>query len=327
MNKQAILVTGGAGFIGSHLSEKLLSQGKKVVCLDNFNNFYSPQVKKENIKKAQKNKNYILIKGDILNEKLLDKIFSQYNIQKIVHLAALAGVRPSLASPQDYIETDIIGTVNLLQQARKYNIEQFIFASSSSVYGTNKKIPFKEKHPTENQISPYACAKKAAEIYCKTYHRLYNLPVTILRYFTVYGPRQRPEMAIHKFTRLILKDKEIPMYGDGTSERDYTYIDDALQGTTAAIERKFDFEIFNIGNSQTTELRKLISIIEKETGKKANIKKLPPQPGDVPLTYADISKAKKMLGYNPKVSIEQGVGKFVNWYKKNSQKLFLVPSC
>jgi UDP-glucuronate 4-epimerase len=319
MINMEILVTGGAGFIGSHLVEKLLAEDKEVICLDNFNDFYNPKIKERNIVKAMHHPNFILIRGDILDNKLLDEIFSKYQIQKIVHLAAIAGVRPSLLSPALYLEVDTKGTVNLLEKAKEYKVEQFIFGSSSSVYGVNKKIPFSERDPTNSQISPYAVAKKAAEFYCQTYHHLYKIPITILRFFTIYGPRQRPDMAIHKFTRLISENKPIQMYGAGLSKRDYTFIDDAIQGTIEALNKKFDFEIFNLGNSKTIELKKLIELINTKLGKKAKIEILPEQPGDVPITYADISKAKKMLGFNPQTSIERGIEKFIKWYEKNKE--------
>jgi len=316
-HQNKILVTGGAGFIGSHLVEKLLNEGKQVICLDNFNDFYNPELKEENIEQAQKHDNCKLIKGDILDEQLLQEIFEEHDINKIVHLAALAGVRKSLASPQDYIDTDIKGTVNLLKKANQHNVEQFVFASSSSVYGESQDVPFQEDQATENQVSPYACSKKAAELFCKTYHNLYNLPVTILRFFTVYGPRQRPEMAIRKFTRKALAGEPIPKFGDGSSRRDYTYIDDVVHGLHQAVEKSFDFEIFNLGNSETITLNELIDLIEEKTGQDIEIDQKPEQPGDVPVTYADISKAKEMLGYNPQTFIEEGLEKFIDWYKEN----------
>jgi len=319
MKRQRILITGGAGFIGSHLVEKLLAEGKKVICLDNFNNFYDPKIKEKNIARALKHSNFILIRGDILDEKLLDEIFLKYQIQKIIHLAAIPGVRQSLLSPLKYIDVDIKGTINLLKKAKEHKIEQFIFGSSSSVYGINKKIPFSESDSVNSQISPYAVAKRAAELYCQTYHYLYKIPIIVFRFFTVYGPRQRPEMAIYKFARLISEDKPIQIYGDGTSKRDYTYIDDIIQGVMQAVNKNFDFEIFNLGNSKTVELKKLVEIISSKLGKEAKIEMLPDQLGDVPMTYADISKSKKMLGYNPQTSIEKGVEKFIQWYEKNKK--------
>lgn len=317
MKKQMILVTGGAGFIGSHLVEKLLERDETVLCLDNFNDFYDPKIKEKNISKALNHPNFILVRGDILDNKLLDATFTKYQIKTIVHLAAIAGVRPSLLSPSLYVDIDVKGTVNLLEKAKEYKIEQFIFGSSSSVYGVNKKIPFSENDPTDSQISPYAAAKKAAEIYCQTFHSLYEIPITILRLFTVYGPRQRPDMAIHKFTRLICEQKPIQMYGDGGSERDYSYIDDVMEGIIGAVDKKFDFEIFNLGNSKTIKLKKLIELISSKLGQKPKIEMVPDQPGDVPITFADIARAKKMLGYNPKVSIELGIKKFIQWYDDN----------
>ncbi|MDA2922510.1 GDP-mannose 4,6-dehydratase [Patescibacteria group bacterium AH-259-L07] len=311
------LITGGAGFIGSHLVKQLLEQNREVVCLDNFNTFYDPKIKEKNIAQATGHPNFILIRGDILDAKLLDKIFKKYKIKKIIHLAALAGVRPSFVSPLKYVETDVNGTICLLEKAKDYNVEQFIFASSSSIYGINKKVPFSENDNVDLQISPYASAKKAAEVYCRTYHHLYKIPITILRFFTVYGPCQRPDMAIHKFARLIHQNKPIQMYGDGSSQRDYTYIDDIITGIMSVLDKSFDFEIFNLGNSETTSLKNLIELIGSLIGKTPEIKKLPDQPGDVPITYANISRAKKMLGYQPKVPIEKGIESFIQWYQNS----------
>jgi len=309
-----ILVTGGAGFIGSHLCERLLKENYEVVCLDNFNDFYNPKIKEDNITDLLKYENFILVRGDILDVKLLEKIFAENKIDKIIHLAAIAGVRPSLVAPTKYIEVDIKGTVNLLEVAKKYKIEQFIFGSSSSVYGINSKIPFSEEDRVDLQISPYATAKRSGELYCATYHHLYGIPITILRFFTVYGPRQRPDMAIHKFTKLMRQGKPIPVFGNGESKRDYTYISDAVEGIVKSIERIYNFEIFNIGNSETVKLRELIEIIADKLNVNPKIEQLPEQLGDVPITCADISKAKRMLGYNPSTSIELGIENFVNWY-------------
>jgi len=311
-----ILVTGGAGFIGSHLCEKLLENNYKVICLDNFNDYYDPRIKKDNIGNSLKNKNFIFVKGDILDKECLENIFSKNNIHKIIHLAAIAGVRPSLINPQEYVDVDIKGTVNLLEVAKKYRVKQFIFGSSSSVYGINSKIPFTEEDRIDLQISPYATAKRCAELYCATYHYLYKIPITILRFFTVYGPRQRPDMAIHKFTRLMSQGKSISMFGDGKSERDYTYIDDIVEGILKAIQKNFRFEIFNLGNSTTIKLRDLINCIEDKLKIRAKIEQLPKQPGDVLITCSAISRAKRMLGYNPLTSIEEGIENFVKWYLK-----------
>ena len=310
-----ILVTGGAGFIGSHLVDRLLNMGKKVICIDNFDPFYEPRIKKKNIEHNLENMNFTLINEDIRNKKKLEEIFEMHSIDKIVHLAARAGVRPSIRDPLLYEDVNIKGTLNLLELCKKYQIKNFIFGSSSSVYGINSKIPFSERDPINFPISPYATSKRACELFCFTYSHLYDLPITCLRFFTVYGPRQRPEMAIHKFTRLISQGKTIEMYGNGTSKRDYTYIDDIIIGIISALNKKFDFEIINLGNSETVELKYLISLIEKNLKKKAKIKQLPEQLGDVPITYADITKAKKLLNYKPKVKIEEGIEKFVRWYK------------
>jgi len=309
-----VLVTGGAGFIGSHLCDRLLKEGYEVICLDNFNDFYDPRIKEDNISDALKHKNFILIRGDILDKELLDDIFHKYDVDKIVHLAAIAGVRPSLVAPTKYIDVDIKGTVNLLEVAKKYKVNQFIFGSSSSVYGINSKIPFSEGDRVDLQISPYATAKRAGELYCATYHNLYGIPVTILRFFTVYGPRQRPDMVIHKFTKLMSEGKPIPMFGSGESRRDYTYMDDAVDGILKSMEKIMDFEIFNIGSSKTVKLLEVIEIIASKLGVNPKIEQLPEQPGDVPVTCADISKAKRMLGYNPSTSIEEGIENFIEWY-------------
>jgi len=316
-----ILVTGGAGVIGSHLCEKLLENDYKVICLDNFNNYYDPRIKEDNIAESLKNKNFALVKGDILDKESLENIFSKDNIHKIVHLAAIAGVRPSLMKPQKYIDVDIKGTVNLLEMAKEYRIKQFIFGSSSSIYGINSKIPFSEEGMADLQISPYATAKRCAELYCATYHYLYGIPVTILRIFTVYGPRQRPDMAIHKFSRLISQGKSISMFGDGKSERDYTYIDDIVNGILKSMHKICKFEIFNLGNSKTIKLRELIKLIADRFEVKPKIQQFPVQLGDVPITYADISKTKRMLGYKPSTPIEEGIEKFVKWYLKKKDLL------
>ncbi|MBS3766241.1 GDP-mannose 4,6-dehydratase [Candidatus Bipolaricaulota bacterium] len=340
-----MLVTGAAGFIGSHLCERLVDDGYRVIALDNFNDFYDPEIKARNLSCLLDNPNFTIIPGDILNVDLLDAIFSgdlevvkqlsldyeehpidqqvpstQYPVPKrVAHLAALAGVRPSLVSPTKYVDTDIKGTVNLLKMARQHDVERFVFGSSSSVYGINDQVPFSEDHVTDLQISPYAAAKKSAEQYCKTYNLLYDIPIAVIRFFTVYGPRQRPEMAIHKFARLMDQGEPIPMYGDGTSERDYTYVDDIVGGIVAALNADCDFEIFNLGNSETIQLRDLIELIGKQMGVKPNIDRQPEQPGDVPITYADISKSREKLGYDPEVSIEEGVEKFVEWFKAQKE--------
>jgi len=312
----SILVTGGAGFIGSSLIDKLIKKDEKVICLDNFNDYYSPEIKKENISSYLDKKNFKLVVGDILDKELLKRVFKKEEVKIVVHLAARAGVRPSLLNPHLYEEVNVGGTLNLLELSRD-NIENFVFASSSSVYGVNSKIPFSEDDPIEKPVSPYAATKRAAELLCYTYHHLYNIPLVCLRFFTAYGPRQRPDMAIHKFTKLIDEGKKITMFGSGSSRRDYTYISDIIEGLTSSLYKKFSFEVINLGNSRTVELRHLISLIEKGLRKKAKVKQLPDQLGDVPITYAKIDKAKRLLGYKPKVKIEEGIEKFIFWYKKS----------
>jgi len=313
-----ILVTGGAGFIGSHLVERLIEERYFVICLDNFNDYYDPLLKEKNLSEVIENSNFKLIRGDILDIDLLDDIFSgtqNPKPTKIVHLAAMGGVRSSILNPGIYVDVDVKGTINLLEAAKKYEVEQFIFASSSSVYGINEKTPFSEDDPVELQVSPYATSKKAAELFCKTYNKLYGIPVTILRFFTVYGERQRPDMAIRKFFKLVMEDKAIQIFGDGSSLRDYTYIKDCIDCVFSAIENPMDFEIINIGSGKTISLKELIEIIRKVTGKTIKISHIEEQPGDVPQTYADISKAKRLLGYNPKVTLEEGIKRFFEWYK------------
>ncbi|HMS39362.1 MAG TPA: GDP-mannose 4,6-dehydratase [Pyrinomonadaceae bacterium] len=317
-NMQNILVTGGAGFIGSHLVEKLLKEEVwNVVALDNFNDFYAPEIKRENIHSFLENPRFSLAEIDICDAKNLEKIFAENKFDAIVHLAARAGVRPSLEQPKLYAETNINGTLNLLELAKKFNVKQFVFGSSSSVYGINSKIPFSEEDKIWQTISPYAATKAAGEHLCYTYSHLYDIRTVCLRFFTVYGARQRPDLAIHKFSNLIWKEKPIPVFGDGATRRDYTFIDDIIQGVRAAIDYdKADFEVFNLGESQTVELKYLIELIEKNIGKRAIIDQRKMQPGDVPITFADISKAKELLNYNPITKIEEGIEKFTEWFKK-----------
>jgi len=315
-----ILITGAAGFIGSHLSEQLLKAGSRIICLDNLDSFYDPQIKRENLKPLLANNNFTLIEGDIRDLELLTDIFEGNRIDVIVHIAARAGVRPSIIEPLLYYDVNVRGTTNLLEMAKKYHVKKFIFASSSSVYGENKKVPFSEDDNVDYPISPYAATKKAGELIAFTYHHLYGIPVCCLRFFTVYGPRQRPEMAIHKFTRLIYEGKSIPVYGDGTSRRDYTYINDIIAGITASIDTELSYEIINLGESKTVRLSELISLIEENLQKKAEIEWLPEQPGDVPVTFADINKARRLLGYDPCVDIKEGVGRFVKWFLEREKR-------
>jgi UDP-glucuronate 4-epimerase len=311
-----ILITGAAGFIGSHLAERLLAEGRQVIGVDNFDEFYDPQVKRSNIAGCLKNKNFYLIEADIRDNDAMDKIIAD-GIDVIVHLAARAGVRPSIAQPMLYADVNINGTMVLLKAAKKHKIEKFIFGSSSSVYGNNRKVPFSETDNVDFPISPYAATKKACELICHTYHHLYDISITSLRFFTVYGPRQRPDLAIHKFARLIEQGKPIPVYGDGTMMRDFTYIDDIIDGVTASIGRCNGFNIYNLGESKPISVNDLITEIENALGKKAVKEYQPPQPGDVEMTYADVSKAVDELGYNPSTDIRTGLEKFVTWLRAN----------
>ncbi|MCX6777919.1 MAG: GDP-mannose 4,6-dehydratase [Candidatus Micrarchaeota archaeon] len=315
-----ILVTGGAGFIGSHLCERLLSLGHKVSAIDNFDPFYPKEVKLRNIEKVKANANFRFFEADIRDAKEISAIFRSSKPEAVIHLAAKAGVRPSLADPAGYQRTNVLGTINMLEASRASNISNFIFGSSSSVYGDNKKVPFSEADRVDGQISPYAQTKRSAELYCKFYARNYGMPITCLRFFTVYGPRQRPDLAIHKFTKNMLLGKPVELFGDVSSSRDYTYVGDIVDGITACLDRKSQFEIFNLGNSSPIALSELVSRIEKATGKKAKIRRLPSQPGDVRITYADISKAKKMLGYSPKFDFDRGLSIFVDWMKNELAK-------
>lgn len=314
-----ILVTGGAGFIGSHVVERLLSSGYPVICLDNFDSFYDPQIKRNNLQRARQNAAFTLVDGDIRDRDLLKGLFGKHEIHKIFHAAAKAGVRPSLKDPFIYEDVNIRGTLNLLCCAVENRVENFVFASSSSVYGASSKVPFVEDDPADRPISPYAATKRSCELLCYTYHHLYRLPIICLRFFTVYGPRQRPEMAIHKFTRHISEGRPIPVYGDGTSRRDYTYIDDAVDGIIASLERSHPFEVINIGESRTVSLMELVRLLEEQLGKKASIQYLEEQPGDVPETWADLTKARKLLGYVPRTDIREGLQRFVEWYNSEER--------
>ena len=313
-----LLVTGGAGFIGSHLVDRLLATRDSVITVvDDFNDFYEPDIKRANVSAHLKNERYRLIEADIRDRKALDRLFAEQQFDCVVHLAARAGVRPSLAQPELYAETNINGTLNLLELARHNGVEQFVFGSSSSVYGINAKIPFSEEDAIQQPISPYAATKAAGELLCHTYTHLYGIRCVCLRFFTVYGARQRPDLAIHKFARLMTQRKPIPVFGDGTSKRDYTYIDDIIDGVVASIDyHSSEYEVFNLGESQTVELRELIALLEKALETEAIIERLPAQPGDVPQTFADISKACQLLGYNPQTKIEEGIKHFVQWFRR-----------
>ena len=317
---QRILITGGAGFIGSHLCDRLLNEGGwDITVVDDFNNFYDPSIKRANIEPYLAHSDFKLIEADIRDCNALSKAFESQSFECIVHLAARAGVRPSLTEPRLYVETNINGTVNLLEMARAHNVRQFVFGSSSSVYGENEKVPFSEDDPIFRPISPYAATKAAGELLCHTYSHLYAMRIVCLRFFTVYGARQRPDLAIHKFAKLISQDKPITVFGDGTTRRDYTYIDDIIAGVRAAIDYdRTNYEIINLGESRTVELHELISLLEKSLGKKAQIERQPIQPGDVPQTFADITKARRLLNYDPQTDIESGIRKFVAWWRQRT---------
>ena len=314
-----ILVTGGAGFIGSHLVEKLLAAGHKVAIFDDFNDFYDPQIKRDNI--AAVSKDTLIHHVDLRDSAAVRNVFHREKFETIVHLAARAGVRPSIQYPQLYYDTNVSGTLHLLDAARVTGVERFIFASSSSVYGISKTVPFSEDQHLTQTLSPYAATKIAGEFLCSTFSHLYQMRMVALRYFTVYGPRQRPDLAIHQFTRRIYAGQPIDQFGDGTTRRDYTYIDDVIQGTMAALNYdRSPFDIFNLGESETIQLNDLISAIERALGKKAKVNRLSEQPGDMPLTCADISKARKLLGYNPITQFKDGLPRFIDWFLR-SQKV------
>lgn len=324
---RTILVTGGAGFIGSHLSERLLKEGNKVLVIDSFNNYYDPSIKRNNVEEVKKTcienkislENYKVFEGDIRDNEFLKKVFSN-KIDSIMHLAAMAGVRPSIEEPSLYYDVNITGTVNLLEKCRETGVKQFVFASSSSVYGNNEKVPFAESDRVDNPISPYAATKKSGELLCHTYHHLFDMNIACLRFFTVYGPRQRPDLAINKFTSLILEDKEIPFYGDGSTSRDYTYVEDIVDGIVRSINYintdEEIFEIFNIGGDKTVSLIEMVETIEEVLEKKAKLNRLPMQPGDVNRTCADITHSSETIGYSPKTTFKDGIKKFIDWKLK-----------
>ena len=315
-----ILITGAAGFIGSHLADVLLQTGNYVMGIDNFDPFYDRSIKEANISGALKSKLYQFREGDIRDAHFINECFSGFNPDVIVHLAAKAGVRPSLVNSEAFYEVNVMGTLMILEAMKKNQIGNLIFASSSSVYGNNKKVPFSEEDSVNNPISPYAASKKSGELLCYTYHHLYNMNVFCLRFFTVYGPRQRPDLAIHKFTKALMKNETISFYGDGTTNRDYTHINDIIFGIIKAVEKVKGFDIFNLGESNTITLARLVGLLERFTGRKAQVNYLPLQKGDVLQTYADIRKAKEVLDYNPVMDIERGLRDYVDWYKSFGDK-------
>ena len=312
------LVTGGAGFIGSHVCERLLHDGHRVWIFDDLNDFYDPQIKRRTLADIQSlGKPSTFVHGDLCDVNAVNQLFAATKFDQVIHLAARAGVRPSLEQPALYQRVNVEGTVNILEAARKTGCQKITIASSSSVYGVNAKVPFSESDPIFSAVSPYAASKLACEALGHVYHYIYGMDVAMLRFFTVYGPRQRPDLAIHKFTKLIDAGKPIPVFGDGSTARDHTFISDILEGIIACTKKEFGFEVFNLGESQTIRLDQLISLIESALGKKAVIDRQPLQPGDVPITFADISKAQKRLGYQPQVKAEKGVPIFVDWFCKN----------
>lgn len=315
MSEQTILVTGGAGFIGSHLVDRLLAQNRRVVVVDNFNDFYAPAIKHANVRAHLAHPNYQLLQADLGDFAALRELFAKTHFDAIVHLAARAGVRPSLEQPLQYEQTNVTGTLNLLELARQFEIKRFVFGSSSSVYGDNPRAPFREEYLPQ-PISPYAATKAAGEMLAYTYSHLYNIQTVCLRFFTVYGPRQRPDLAIHKFARLMSAGKPIPVYGDGTTERDYTYVADIVEGILAALRyEQTPFEAINLGCSQTVPLNYLVTLLEESLGIKARVERHPMHPGDLALTHADVSKAHRLLHYAPTTRIETGIQKFVEWFK------------
>ncbi|MCZ6596262.1 MAG: SDR family NAD(P)-dependent oxidoreductase [Planctomycetota bacterium] len=308
-----ILVTGGAGFIGSHVCEALLARGDDVWVLDNFNDAYDPAIKRANTAALD---GAHVVEGDIRDAAGMARLFGEGRFDTVVHLAAMAGVRPSLKDPLHYQDVNVRGTVILLEEARRYDGLRFVFASSSSVYGSNERVPFREDEDIHRPVSPYAATKRAGELLCYTHHHLYSIPTTCLRFFTVYGPRQRPEMAIHKFVRLALEGSPIPFFGDGTTRRDYTYIDDIVDGVVKSIDRCEGYEIYNLGESETTSLAELVAMIGEVLGVEPVLARQPLQPGDVLVTHADVTKAVEKLGYSPRTPIRKGLERFVSWYRE-----------
>lgn len=318
------IVTGGAGFIGSHLCVRLLTLGYEVVCADNFDPYYDHAVKRRNLAEAAGSPRFRLVEGDILDRHFDERVGVDRG-DVLVHLAGRAGVRPSVADPEAYVRTNVQGTVNLLEVARRRGVRHMVVASSSSVYGLTRTVPFREDDPNPAPASPYGASKLAAEIFCRTFHSLYRLPITCLRFFTVYGPRQRPDMAIHKFARFIEEGRPIPVYGDGSSRRDYTYVADVIDGVVRAIERPNGFQIYNLGSDATVELRELIATLERVLGKTASISRHPDQPGDMPVTSASIEHAARDLGYAPRVAIEEGIRRFVEWLHASEPRASSAP--
>jgi len=312
-----VLVTGAAGFIGSHLVDRLLELGEEVVGLDNFDDFYAPEIKRRNLRQAQGfGPAFRLVEGDVRDARLLTELFAEKRFDAVIHLAAKAGVRPSLEKPLEYLDVNVRGTVVLLEAARAAGVRRHVLASSSSVYGLCTPAPFREDAPCDRPISPYAASKRAMEHIARAWHELYGLDIACLRYFTAYGPRQRPDLAIHKFARLIEAGRPVPCFGDGQSARDYTYIADIVAGTLGALYRSRGFELYNLGESRAVRLKQLVGLLESALGKKAVINRQPEQPGDVPMTSADLAKSRRLLGYAPAVGLEEGLARFVRWLRQ-----------
>lgn len=317
-----IFVTGAAGFIGSHVCEYFIGKGNTVIGIDNYDDFYPAHFKDANLSSLLNNKSFRFYKGDIRDSNALNRIFSESKIDLVIHLAAKAGVRPSIDNITAYYDVNVNGSVTLLEAMKEHNIKKLLFASSSSVYGNNPKVPFSETDRVDDPISPYASTKKSGELLCHVYTHLHGFDITCLRFFTVFGPRQRPDLAIHKFTRLIDLGKPIPFFGDGNTARDYTYIDDIVNGISCAADKLKGYQVFNLGESRTITLKQLVESIEKAVGKPAQLNKLPMQQGDVQITYADTTKARTEIGYNPQYDLETGIRNFVNWYQENKEELY-----
>jgi UDP-glucuronate 4-epimerase len=321
MSEDAVLVTGGAGFIGSHLVERLLAEGRRVVVLDSFDGFYDPALKRRNLEEASASDALRVVEGDIRDGELLDRLFESDPPGAVIHLAARAGVRPSIKDPALYTSVNLGGTTCLLEACRRHGVRRFVFGSSSSVYGNNPKVPFAESDPVDHPISPYAATKKAGEVLSHAHHHLFGISVVCLRFFTVYGPRQRPEMAIHKFSRLLSQGLEVEQYGDGGSARDYTFVDDIVDGILRALAQCDGYHVWNLGGSQTITLRDLLAKLAAALGVELKVRVLPQQPGDVDRTWADIDLAKRELDWSPRVGIEEGLARFTDWYRKHEDLL------
>ena len=315
---ESVLVTGGAGFIGSHLVERLLDTGRRVVVLDNFDTFYDPAVKRANLAVASRSDRFRLVEGDIRDTEVLDRLFRSERIDATVHLAARAGVRPSILDPVLYTSVNLDGTTRLLEACRRYEVRRFLFGSSSSVYGNNEKVPFTESDPVDRPISPYAATKKAGELLCHGYHHLFGMKVACLRFFTVYGPRQRPEMAIHKFARVLASGGEVEQFGDGDTARDYTYVSDIVNGILLALDRCSSYHIWNLGGARTVTLKELVEKIARGLEAEPRVRILPSQPGDVERTWADVTSARRDLGWEPRVSLDEGLARFIAWFRQEA---------